>query len=75
LAGRTDAGVHATQMYAHFDWSNNEDKNSFFTEGGLHKLTQKLNNFLPSDIAIAQIFEVPSFYNRSRIFVQISTRY
>ena len=45
-AGRTDAGVHAMQMYAHFDMPksiNPED------------LTYKLNSFLPQDIAILEI--------------------
>jgi tRNA pseudouridine38-40 synthase len=48
-AGRTDAGVHATEMFAHFDFDrdlNHED------------LIYKLNSFLPKDIAIASIFEV-----------------
>ncbi len=45
-AGRTDTGVHATQMVAHFDTLksiNPED------------LTYKLNSFLPQDIAILEI--------------------
>ena len=46
-AGRTDAGVHAKQMYAHFDSVQTLD-----TE----KLTVKLNSFLPFDIAIYRIF-------------------
>lgn len=58
-AGRTDAGVHAAQMYAHFDWYSSEDKSDFFTPSGLKKLTQKLNNFLPPAIVISSIFEVP----------------
>jgi len=47
-AGRTDAGVHAKQMYAHFDSVQTLD-----TE----KLTVKLNSFLPFDIAIYRIFK------------------
>jgi tRNA pseudouridine38-40 synthase len=42
-AGRTDTGVHARQMYAHFDHDEIAD-----TE----KLTQKLNSFLPDDIVV-----------------------
>ena len=53
-AGRTDTGVHAIQMYAHFDW---DDTLEVITHS-LDHLTYKLNNFLPVDIAIASIFEV-----------------
>jgi tRNA pseudouridine38-40 synthase len=49
-AGRTDAGVHARQMFAHFD--TNQSFNS-------NELTYKLNSFLPQDIAIYNIFPVP----------------
>ncbi|MBT8271504.1 MAG: tRNA pseudouridine(38-40) synthase TruA [Flavobacteriaceae bacterium] len=48
-AGRTDTGVHALQMIAHFDWGeiiNIED------------LIYKLNSFLPNDIVIHDIFRV-----------------
>ncbi len=48
-AGRTDAGVHALQMFAHFDYSHNLD---------LEKFRYKLNSFLPKDIAIHDIYEV-----------------
>ena len=48
-AGRTDAGVHAKQMFAHFD-CNKEFQTKI--------LIQKLNSFLPSDIAVQAIFEV-----------------
>ena len=48
-AGRTDAGVHASQMFAHFDVSKPiEDDN----------LIYRLNSFLPIDIAIKAIFRV-----------------
>lgn len=47
-AGRTDTGVHAKKMFAHFD-----------TEQIIgEKLTHQLNSFLPPDIAIKKIFEV-----------------
>lgn len=42
-AGRTDAGVHAKQMYAHFDYDEAIDSD---------KLTQRLNSFLPADIVV-----------------------
>ncbi len=47
-AGRTDTGVHARKMFAHFDF-----------EGEIsEKLTQQLNSFLPEDIAVKRIFAV-----------------
>ena len=48
-AGRTDAGVHARQMYAHFDYENEIDSK---------QLVHKLNSFLPKDIVIFDIFKV-----------------
>lgn len=45
-AGRTDTGVHATQMIAHFDVSK-----SLNTED----IKFKLNSFLPKDIAVHDI--------------------
>ena len=42
-AGRTDAGVHARQMVAHFDFSEAID---------LEQLAYKLNRILPCDIAV-----------------------
>lgn len=50
-AGRTDTGVHAKQMYAHFDFTLN-------LEIEINQLLQKLNSFLPSDIVILDIFKV-----------------
>lgn len=51
-AGRTDSGVHAREMMAHFDWNDN-DLNT-------DELCMKLNRFLPKDIAIHSIDEVTS---------------
>jgi len=48
-AGRTDAGVHAKQMFAHFDYA---------TEFDVHTIVIKLNSFLKNDIAIRTIFRV-----------------
>lgn len=42
-AGRTDTGVHATQMYAHFDYIEQIDSDA---------LTAKINSFLPKDIVV-----------------------
>ena len=48
-AGRTDTGVHASQMFAHFDFNEELiDTNLIF----------KLNSFLPKDIAVHTIFKV-----------------
>ena len=48
-AGRTDTGVHAKQMYAHFDFDHEIES---------QKLVYKLNAFLPKDIVIFDIFKV-----------------
>jgi len=50
-AGRTDAGVHAKQMYAHFDATEITD---------LADLTYRLNAFLPDAIAVKEITPVHS---------------
>lgn len=47
--GRTDTGVHASDFYAHFDADANVDTKD---------IVFKLNNFLPADIAIFDIFQV-----------------
>ncbi|NMH86595.1 tRNA pseudouridine(38-40) synthase TruA [Flavivirga algicola] len=48
-AGRTDTGVHASQMFAHFD------THTIFNETNL---VYKLNSYLPKDIAILNVFRV-----------------
>lgn len=48
-AGRTDTGVHAREMYAHFDTDTTFD---------FPTLVHKLNSFLPKDIAIYDIIPV-----------------
>ncbi|NNE33064.1 MAG: tRNA pseudouridine(38-40) synthase TruA [Winogradskyella sp.] len=48
-AGRTDAGVHASQMFAHFDF------NEVFN---INNIRYKLNSYLPKDIAVESIIEV-----------------
>lgn len=47
-AGRTDTGVHARNYFAHFD----------YTPPLPHNLVNKLNSFLPKEIAIKDIFSV-----------------
>lgn len=49
-AGRTDSGVHAKVMFAHFD-----AKELFNST----ELLYRLNAFLPEDIAVSRIVEVP----------------
>ena len=46
-AGRTDAGVHAKQMFAHFDYD---------AEFDFHTTIIKLNSFLANDIAVRSFF-------------------
>lgn len=48
-AGRTDTGVHASQMFAHFDFDGDFE---------IEDTVYKLNSFLPKAIAILEIFEV-----------------
>lgn len=48
-AGRTDSGVHAKEMYAHFDYENELD---------VPVLIKKLNSFLPQDIVIYNFIPV-----------------
>ena len=48
-AGRTDAGVHAKQMFAHFD---------FDVEFDFYTTIKKLNSFLAKDIAVSSFFKV-----------------
>ncbi|NGY38876.1 tRNA pseudouridine(38-40) synthase TruA [Flavobacterium sp. XN-5] len=49
-AGRTDTGVHAKKMYAHFD---------FETPFDIPNIVHKLNSFLPKDIVVYNIITVP----------------
>jgi len=50
--GRTDAGVHASVFYAHFDLD------PAFEQKKLNQLSFRLNRFLPHDISVAAIFPV-----------------
>lgn len=47
-AGRTDTGVHAKQMFAHFDVQSQAKD----------EIVYKLNSILPNDIVVYKIFEV-----------------
>jgi len=46
--GRTDTGVHASQYFAHFDYQGNFPR----------AFLKRINEFLPMDIAMYQIFPV-----------------
>ena len=48
-AGRTDAGVHARQMFAHFDCE---------TELNFEQLVYKINSLLPKDIVVYNFYNV-----------------
>lgn len=48
-AGRTDAGVHAKEMYAHFDVDEIVETS---------ELAHRMNSFLPDDIAVDGLFRV-----------------
>lgn len=69
-AGRTDSGVHASQMFAHFDFRGDFESKD---------LVYKLNSFLPKDIAVTSVFKVKPeiharFYATSRTYhYKIST--
>ena len=65
-AGRTDAGVHARSMAAHFDVSGIIENKDL--------LTDKLNKLLPNDIAVHKIVPVTNeaharFDARSRTYI------
>lgn len=52
-AGRTDTGVHAKKMFAHFD-----------TQQNVHDhLVHQLNSFLPADIGVQKIFSVKNEFH------------
>lgn len=53
-AGRTDTGVHAKKMFAHFD---------YYIDFDIQHLVFKLNSFLPGDITILDIFRVQNDAN------------
>ena len=48
-AGRTDAGVHAKEMFAHFDFKQDIEQ---------EEMVFRLNAFLPDDVAVSEIFQV-----------------
>lgn len=58
FAGRTDAGVHAETMYAHFDYPSSFDPLTTVERQSLDTLSHlvfRLNGVLPDDIAVQEI--------------------
>lgn len=55
-AGRTDAGVHASMMVAHFDWpADHEGEGCEEAPLDCTQLTYKLNRLLPPDVAVQAV--------------------
>lgn len=55
-AGRTDAGVHASMMMAHFDWpAAHEGEGCEEAPLDCTQLTYKLNRLLPPDVAVQAV--------------------
>lgn len=55
-AGRTDAGVHASMMVAHFDWpAAHEGEGCEKAPLDCTQLTYKLNRLLPPDVAVQAV--------------------
>lgn len=64
-AGRTDAGVHASQMVAHFDVAQ--------PIADVKAMIDKLNSLFPADISVSDLYEVkPDAHAR---FDAVSRRY
>lgn len=55
--GRTDTGVHARQLYAHFDDLTDAIR------GNEARILAGLNALLPVDIAVKRLFAVPASYS------------
>ena len=70
-AGRTDAGVHARMMVAHFDWPSQQENSQLSarlcrsacprtpnSQLDCSQLVYKLNKLLPPDIAVQEVYPV-----------------
>ena len=68
--GRTDAGVHATQFFAHFDFHSTDD-----SQLNVDKVLKSINYLLPTDIAVKQIFPVAADANTRFDATQRSYQY
>ena len=56
--GRTDAGVHATQFFAHFDLAGPDETQAFIRQPDPEKAVASVNSLLPYEIAVKRIFQV-----------------
>ncbi|HEX6969221.1 MAG TPA: tRNA pseudouridine(38-40) synthase TruA [Micromonosporaceae bacterium] len=68
VAGRTDAGVHATGQVCHVDvatavWQDLLAKNSLRRESTEASLLRRLNGTLPYDVRVRAIAEVPADFD------------
>jgi len=68
-AGRTDAGVHAREFYAHFDTEKQ------FLEQEREQFIDRLNNFLPPNIVIYDFFLVKDDFHARFDAVSRTYRY
>lgn len=57
-AGRTDAGVHASLMVAHFDYKTKDELTGESKDLDLDIVADKLNRLLPPDISVYRICKV-----------------
>lgn len=60
VAGRTDAGVHATAQVAHFDLP---ERDKYGKEWRCEDLIYRLNRMLDEDIRIHSITQAPNFFH------------
>lgn len=66
LAGRTDSGVHASGMVAHFDWpkcGENGSSSSSHQEVNLWRLCWALNGILKNDLSVVNACSVPDDFH------------
>lgn len=61
VAGRTDAGVHASGQVAHFEVSGAVDEPPSLAEP--QKLVRRMARFLPLDVRITAVAEVPTEFD------------
>ena len=54
-AGRTDAGVHAYKMVAHFDWDDVQGKGENPAMLDTPQLVYRMNRMLPKDVSVSRI--------------------
>ena len=60
VAGRTDAGVHATGQVAHFDLP---DRDKYGKEWQCEEIKYRLNRMISEDIRINQVSNAPNFFH------------